>query len=161
MVRSQVEQGNFEALGRRGDARRQQLADGIAEVQLPLYGHLRQQQAGERFGDGADLEERIGLGGAVGHHPPYAVFGDPDDDARAAVRGGKVKPPEHGRDIAVHHGREIRDMHRRDRWIESQSRGGSGIVLRERQWPGDTCQSVQKRQREAQRGGHSHHLCQE
>ncbi len=113
MVRRQIEQGDFKPGARRGSARRQHIAHVIPQVQPPLHGHLRQQQARECLADGADLEEGIRPRGTVRHHPPHAVLGDADDDARAAIRGRKIEPAQHRRDVAVHHRREIRGVHRR------------------------------------------------
>ncbi len=154
MVRRQIEQGDFKAGARRGHARRQQIAHVIPQVQPPLHGHLRQQQAGERLADGADLEEGIRPRGTVRHHPPHAVLGDADHDARAAIGGRKVHPAQQRRDVAVHHGWEIRGVHRCQRRIENQRRSGYRIELRQRQRPGDACRHVQSRQSQSQRRSH-------
>ena len=44
----------------------EKLADGFVETDFLLLDHLREDERGEGLGDGADFEDGVGLGGAVG-----------------------------------------------------------------------------------------------
>ena len=76
MVRSQVEQGNFEALGARRRpeaAARGRDRGGPASLVTAICASSRPVNVLVM----EPISKKIGLGGAVGHHPPYAVFGAP------------------------------------------------------------------------------------
>jgi hypothetical protein len=92
-VRSQIDERDFlSAALRHLHVRRQVLRHRIGERHFPALHHVREQQRGEDFRDGADLEDRVGvdrLSGlrslAVRDDATTIRIDDADDDADALV----------------------------------------------------------------------------
>lgn len=71
-----------------GDGVRQIILDGLRKGHFADRGHLGEEGGGEGFGDGADFEEGVFVGGALGGEVGHAVgiegaaggIGDADDD---------------------------------------------------------------------------------
>ena len=109
---------------RRGGDRsgRQQRPHGLVQPHLLLLDHLRQEEPRERLGDGADLEESVGLRGAVGEDAAHAVLDDAD--RHAGVGGGSEVPAARERrgQVPVEDVLQARHVHRGRGRIERRLR---------------------------------------
>ena len=114
---AEIEQGDLGAVGFGDGVGWEKIADGFVETNFLLLDHLREDERGEGLGDGADFEDGVGLGGAVGEDAADAVLKDADGDA--GVGGGsECAVVECGGEVAIEDGLEVVGGDGRD--------GGSG-----------------------------------